>query len=61
MEEVVVDGKTYIASRKAALECGYAQDYVGQLARKGFIDAKRVSGQWYIHLESLKEYKRKAD
>jgi len=61
MDEVVLDGKTYVASRKAASECGYAQDYVGQLSRKGFIDAKRVSGQWYVQLESLKAYKEKAE
>jgi hypothetical protein len=61
MDEVVLDGKTYVASRKAAQECGYAQDYVGQLSRKGFIDAKRVSGQWYVQLDSLKAYKAKAD
>jgi hypothetical protein len=61
MDEVVLDGKTYVASRKAAQECGYAQDYVGQLSRKGFIDAKRVSGQWYVQLDSLKTYKAKAE
>lgn len=27
---------------------GYTQDYIGQLARKGKIDAKRVSGIWYV-------------
>jgi len=61
MDEVVLDGKTYITSKKAAAECGYAQDYVGQLSRKGFIDAKRVSGQWYVQLDSLKVYKEKAE
>jgi hypothetical protein len=61
MDEVVLDGKTYIASKKAASECGYTQDYVGQLCRGGHIDARRVSGHWYINLESLRGYKAKAD
>ena len=61
MDEVVLDGKTYVASKKAASECGYAQDYVGQLCRKGFIEARRVSGQWYVQLDSLKAYKDKAE
>ena len=61
MDEVVLEGKTYIGSKKAAIECGYTQDYVGQLARGGLIDAKRVSGQWYIFLDSLKAYKTKAE
>jgi hypothetical protein len=61
MDELVLDGKAYVGSKRAAQECGYAQDYVGQLARKGFIDAKRVSGQWYVHLDSLRAYKEKAE
>lgn len=61
MDEVVLDGKTYRASKKAALECGYTQDYVGQLCRGGHIDARRVSGHWYVNIDSIKEYKAKAD
>src|SRR6185436_1354852 len=61
MDEVVLEGKSYIPSRLAALACEYAQDYVGQLCRKGFIDAKRISGQWYVHLSSLQAYKSKAE
>lgn len=61
MDEVVLDGKTYVASKKAATECSYTQDYVGQLARKGLIDARRISGQWYIFLSSLQAYKANAE
>lgn len=61
MHEVVLDGKTYVGSKLAAQDCGYTQDYVGQLARKGLIDAKRVSGQWYVLLDSLKNYKSTAE
>jgi hypothetical protein len=61
MDEVLIDGRTYVLSRLAAQQVGYTQDYIGQLARKGSIDAKRVSGQWYVFLDSLKSYKEKAD
>lgn len=61
MDEVVLDGKTYIASKAAASMCGYTQDYVGQLCRGGHIDARRVSGHWYINVDSLKAYKAKAE
>lgn len=56
-DEVVIGAKTYISSRRAAETTGYAQDYIGQLARTGQIDAQRVGGLWYISLESLESYK----
>ncbi len=61
MDEVVLEGKTYVASRKAAQDFSYTQDYVGQLIRKGLIDAKKVSGHWYVNLDSLSQYKTNAD
>jgi sarcosine oxidase gamma subunit len=60
-DEILIEGVAYIPSRKAAEECGYTQDYVGQLCRKGLITAKRMGGLWYIQLDSLKNYKKTAD
>lgn len=60
MEEIELDGKIYVASKKAAIESGYTQDYVGQLCRGNQIDARRVSGQWYVFVESLRDYKNNA-
>jgi len=57
MEEISVAGKQYITSKRAAQLSGYAQDYIGQLARGGLIDAHRVGGLWYVSLESLMAYK----
>lgn len=54
--EIQVDGKTYVSSKRAAEITGYAQDYVGQLARKGLIDAKKVGGLWYVEMDSLTSY-----
>ncbi|OGG56717.1 hypothetical protein A3D71_03955 [Candidatus Kaiserbacteria bacterium RIFCSPHIGHO2_02_FULL_55_20] len=56
-DTMLLEGKEYISSRRASELCGYAQDYIGQLARKGLIDARRVGGLWYVSLPSLQGYK----
>lgn len=60
-DSIELEGKEYISSKRAARSCAYTQDYVGQLARAGHIDARRVSGLWYVHLESLQAYKTNAE
>ena len=60
-QEITLDGATYISSKRAAEITGYTQDYVGQLARGGKVDARRVSGLWYIKQDSLKDHKEKAE
>ncbi len=56
-----LEGKEYISSKRASQLSGYAQDYIGQLARKGLIDAQRVGGLWFVSMTSLTEYKSNAD
>src|SRR5262245_59436630 len=60
-QEIDLGGTIYVSSKRAAEISGYAQDYIGQLARSGQIDAKRISGLWYIQQDSLKSHKEKAD
>lgn len=60
-DTVSLEGKEYISSKRAAEISGYTQDYIGQLARKGGIDAQRVAGLWYVSLDSLNAYKTTAD
>ncbi len=60
-DEVILQGKSYVSSKRAADETGYARDYIGQLARGGQIDAERVGGLWYVSLESLRGYEQNAD
>lgn len=59
-DDLLISGKTYVPSKSAAIQTGYAQDYIGQLARSGQIDAQRVGGLWYVHLESLTGYQTKS-
>jgi hypothetical protein len=56
-DTITVDEKTYVTSKKAAGMTSYTQDYIGQLARGGQIDAQRVGGLWYVNIESLQAYK----
>jgi hypothetical protein len=60
-DELVLHGKTYLSSRKAAEQTGYARDYIGQLSRGGLIEAERVGGLWYVSLESLQKYENNGD
>ena len=59
--ELVLNGKTYISSKRAAEATGYARDYIGQLSRSGQIEAERVGGLWYVSMESLKGYEKNAE
>lgn len=60
-DELFLNGKTYVSSKKAAETTGYARDYIGQLARGGNIDAERVGGLWYVSLDSLQSYEKNAE
>ena len=60
-DELELEGKQYISSKRASLSSGYTQDYIGQLARKGQIDARRIGGLWYISLNALTTYKQQAE
>ena len=41
---------------QAARESIYDKNYIGYLARKGFIRAEKHGGTWLVELDSLKEY-----
>lgn len=59
-DEIVIDGVGYVSSKRASELSGYAQDYIGQLARGGYIDAKRVGGLWHVSIASLNGYEKNA-
>jgi hypothetical protein len=56
-DELVLDGKTYISSKRASETSDYSQDYIGQLARKGHVEAQRVGGLWYVNIDSVLKHK----
>ncbi|KND50735.1 MAG: hypothetical protein ABA06_04595 [Parcubacteria bacterium C7867-001] len=57
MDELTLDGKIYISSKRAAKITGYAKDYVGQLCREGRIEARLVGRSWYVLEDSIKEHR----
>jgi hypothetical protein len=57
MNELTLDGKTYISSKRAAEITGYAKDYVGQLCREGRIEARLVGRNWYVLESSVREHR----
>lgn len=59
-QDITIDLGGYVSSKRASEMTGYAQDYIGQLARGGHIDARRIGGLWYVSIESLTAYKDKA-
>lgn len=60
-DELVLHGKQYVSSKRAAEQTGYARDYIGQLSRSGLIDAERVGGLWYVSMDSLQGYEKNAE
>lgn len=54
MDELTIDDKKYISSKRAAKLTGYAKDYIGQLCREGRVPARLVGRTWYV-LESAVE------
>jgi hypothetical protein len=60
-DEIVLAGKKYVSSKRAAEISGYAKDYVGQLCRGGKLSAKLIGRNWYILLDSLEKVSKKED
>lgn len=51
-----IDHKEMHDIRSAATETGYSRDHVATLARNKKIVAAQVGRQWYVDLDSLKQY-----
>lgn len=57
MDELTIDERKYISSKRAALITGYAKDYVGQLCRGGYVPARRVGRNWYVLESAIKDHR----
>ena len=57
MDELVIEDKKYLSSKKAAKLTGYAKDYVGQLCREGKVSARLVGRNWYVLEESIMDHR----
>ena len=52
-DSVLLEGKIYISSRRAAEISHYTTDYVGQLCRSGKVDCRIVGRAWFVTEESI--------
>ncbi len=57
MDEITLEGKTYVSSKRAAQITGYAKDYVGQLCREGRVLARLVGRNWYVLESSIRDHR----
>lgn len=57
MDELTLDNKKYLSSKRAAQVTGYAKDYVGQLCREGHVEARLVGRNWYVLETSILDHR----
>jgi hypothetical protein len=57
MDELVIDDKKYISSKRAAKLTGYAKDYIGQLCREGRVSARLVGRSWYVLESAIQDHR----
>ena len=59
-ESLILEGKNYISAKRAAKVINYAQDYIGQLCRRGKLDCRMIGRSWYVTEESLLAHRESA-
>lgn len=61
MDEILIEEKKYVSSKRAAKITGYAKDYVGQLCREGRVPARLVGRSWYVLESAIQDHRFGAD
>jgi len=57
MDEIIIEEKKYISSKRAAEITGYAKDYVGQLCREGRVPARLIGRGWYVLEAAIQDHR----
>ena len=57
MDELVIDDKKYLSTKRDAKVTGYAKDYVGQLCREGRVPARLIGRSWYVLESALQDHR----
>jgi hypothetical protein len=57
MDEIIIEEKRYVSSKRAAQITGYAKDYVGQLCREGRVPARLVGRSWYVLESAIQDHR----
>src|ERR1039457_2982802 len=56
-DSLLIEGKQYISTSRAAEIAGYSNDYVGQLCRAGKLDCWMIGRNWYVEEASILKHK----
>ena len=57
MDELLIEDKKYVSSKRAAKITGYAKDYIGQLCREGRVPARLVGRSWYVLEAAIRDHR----
>ncbi len=57
MDELIIDERKYVSTKRAAKITGYAKDYVGQLCREGRVPARLVGRSWYVLESAIQDHR----
>ena len=57
MDELLIEEKKYVSSKRAAKMTGYAKDYIGQLCREGRVPARLVGRNWYVLETAIQDHR----
>ena len=57
MDEILIEEKKYISSKRASKVTGYAKDYIGQLCREGRVPARFVGRSWYVLETAIQDHR----
>ncbi|MBI3572145.1 helix-turn-helix domain-containing protein [Candidatus Kaiserbacteria bacterium] len=57
MNEIVIEDKKYVSSKRAAEITGYAKDYIGQLCREGRVPARLIGRNWYVLESAIQDHR----
>ncbi len=57
MDEILIEEKRYVSSKRAAKMTGYAKDYIGQLCREGRVPARLVGRSWYVLETAIQDHR----
>ncbi|MDO8231969.1 MAG: hypothetical protein Q7T37_02090 [bacterium] len=57
MDEILIEEKKYVSSKRAAKITGYAKDYIGQLCREGRVPARLVGRSWYVLESAIQDHR----
>jgi len=57
MDEITIEDKKYVSSKRAAKMTGYAKDYIGQLCREGRVPARFIGRSWYVLEAAIQDHR----